>query len=66
MGTWSPVKVNLTVIEVEPPSEGRFVKYECTSMYGDACALHYVRLVQLSTMQAAPELEGISNRGEVD
>ena len=63
VGTWSPVKVNLTVVKVEPPSEGRFVKYECTSMYGDACALHYVGLVQLRTMQAAPEPQGIFDQG---
>ena len=58
VGTFTPVKVDLTVIEVEPPSEGRFVKFECSSSYGGACALHFVGVVQLSGLQSTPEPQG--------
>ena len=65
-GTWSPVKVDLTIKPVDPPVKGRFVKYECASMYGDACALHYVGVVQRRNMQqATPDPQGMFDVGSL-
>ena len=64
VGTWSPVKVNLTIEPVIPPVKGRFVKYECATMYGDACALHYVGVVQRRNMQqVTPDPQGMFDVG---
>ena len=64
VGTWSPVKVNLTVNPVDPPVKGRFVKYECATMYGDACALHYVGVVQQRNVQQdTPDPQGMFDLG---
>ena len=66
VGTWSPVKVNLTIEPVDPPVKGRFVKYECVSNYGGACALHYVGVVQRRNMQqVTPDPQGMFDVGSL-
>lgn len=66
VGTFSPVKVDLTVKPVDPPVKGRFVRFECASMYGDACALHYIGVVQRRNMQqATPDPQGMFDVGSL-
>ena len=66
VGTFSPVKVDLTVKPVDPPVKGRFVKYECVSNYGGACALHYVGVVQRRNMQqVTPNPQGMFDVGSL-
>ena len=60
--SWNPERVPLTVIQAEGGGSvaGRFVKYECTTFYGDACALHYIGL--LTATPPEPEAEGMLNK----